>query len=223
MCERGKENEARETASIMHMRQRNVNNTNNIRDRISPEQQRKISGNREKQVEVTRIRRQLLKQHFFQGFQVDDIFFIVGEERIQGFEVEGIHVTPPQPDSFISIDSLDIPVDTKLTLNGFEAALEIMPPAIVHQVPVGIHTLKVNTQLGTDERQIEPAAIIGIDYVNFFKGVEDAVRSNIPADQLNAVHRISVAEMDADNGNITSGKGEPGGLNIQIGFFRGRQ
>ena len=160
-----------------------------------------------------------LEQYLLQGFQVDDIFFIVGEERIQGFEVKGIHVTPPQADSFISVDSLDIPVYTELAFDCFETALEIMPPAIVHQVLVCKHALEVDTQLGVDEGQIEPAAVVGIDYVNPFKGFQDAVRSNIPTDQLNTVLRISVAEMDTNHGNFTSGKGKSGSLNIQIGFF----
>ena len=180
---------------------------------------RKSGPNNRRQTDMTKVS----EQHFFQGFQVDHIFFIVSEERIQGLEVEGIHITPPQPDGFIAVDSLDIPVDTELALDRLKTAPEIMAPAIVHQVTMREHPGKINTQLGMDERQIEPAAIVCIYYVNIFKGFEDAVRSNIPADQLNAVGRISVAEMDTDHGNITTGKGEPGSLNIQIGFFKGRQ
>jgi len=93
-----------------------------------------------------------LEQHFFQGFQIDDIFPVIFQQSIECVKVKGVDVFPPQPDSFVAIDSFKFSVNSQLALDSFQAAFEIVPPAIVHQIAVREHLRKVNAEIRADER-----------------------------------------------------------------------
>jgi len=67
--------------------------------------------------------------------------------------------TVPLPD----VNPHGITVDAELVFHRFQAAAQVIPPAVVHQVAVGEHFLQVNSELAVDERQVEAAAVIGVN------------------------------------------------------------
>jgi hypothetical protein len=65
-----------------------------------------------------------------------------------------------------------------------------------------------------NKRQIEPAAVVGVDDIDAGECLQYAIGSGIPADQLDKLGIISTTEINADDGDVAARRGKAGGLNI---------
>jgi len=85
-------------------------------------------------------------------------------------------------------------------LHCLEATVQIVPPAIMHQVMVTEVLSQVYAQAKTYEWKIEAAAIVRIDGVNPTQGSDQVTSGCLTSDELDQAIRTINSQIDADNG-----------------------
>jgi hypothetical protein len=87
-----------------------------------------------------------------------------------------------------------------LPLHRLEATVQIVLPAIMHQVMVTKVLSQVYTQPEIDKGKVKAAAIVCVNGVHAAQGPEQVTSGCLVSDKLNQVIRTIKSQIDADNG-----------------------
>ena len=127
-----------------------------------------------------------------------------------------VFVSPPEYDGEVAVDFGQFSFDVELSLDNFEASFEVFFPAAVHEVRVLEEFFQVRAELCLYERQVETAAIIGVDFVDVFEGLEQSAFGDVLSDDLGDVDGSSLFKSDADYGELREISAEPRGFDVEI-------
>jgi hypothetical protein len=81
----------------------------------------------------------------------------------------------------------------------FETALQVLSPAVIHQIAVRGHALKVDSERAVYEGEVETAAVICIKMCYFVYRFQQVIGGSVIADQLNQPAAAAVNKVDAYN------------------------
>jgi hypothetical protein len=84
-----------------------------------------------------------------------------------------------------------------LPLYRLETAVEVVPPAVIHQVTVLTAPSQVYPQTGAYERKVEPAPVIGEHCIRTLESFEEIIPGHLFANQLNQSAAATINKVDA--------------------------
>ena len=133
-----------------------------------------------------------------QCLQILDIFSIIAKQNLQRFGIPIPGILLPQSHRHEAVDAFGVAVDAEDLLDPFESSVKVIAPAIVHQVLMFEMVREINSDFRVDDRQIEPAPVVGEKRFHPFQEIKKPAFGDIGGDQLpGPLYR----PVDADHGN----------------------